>query len=42
MIDRIIEYKENDLSKDVIVPLLKKMFSKTRVEFAGPEHTLLN
>jgi hypothetical protein len=35
MIDRIIEYKENDLSKDVIVPLLKKMFSKTRVEFVG-------
>jgi hypothetical protein len=34
MIECLIEYQENDLSKEVIVPLFKKIFN-SRVEFTG-------
>lgn len=34
MIDCLLKYKENDLSKEVIVPLLKKIYGE-RVEFTG-------
>lgn len=34
MIDELIAMRENDLSKDIIVPLLRKMYS-CRVDFSG-------
>lgn len=35
MLDLFLKFNENDLSKNVIVPLLKKVYNLDRVEFVG-------
>lgn len=35
MIEKLNKYPENELSKKIIVPLLSKMYSKSKVEFTG-------